>query len=49
MVLMAKYEIKWKTGKVITDAENIEEAIKRFKELGIDVPDKEISIASFGK
>lgn len=49
MVLMAKYEIRWKTGKVITDAENIEEAIKKFKELRIEVPEKEISIASFGK
>ena len=48
MVLM-KWQIKWKTGKVITDAENIEEAIKKFKELRIEVPDKEITIASFGK
>lgn len=47
MVLM-KYEIKWRKGKIITEAKNIEEAIKKFKELGIDVPDKEISIASFG-
>jgi hypothetical protein len=47
MVLM-KYEIKWKSGKIITDAENIEDAIKKFKELGIEVADKEISIASFG-
>jgi hypothetical protein len=47
MVLM-KWEIKWKTGKVITEAPTIEEAIKKFKELGIDVPEKEISIASFG-
>jgi hypothetical protein len=44
-----KYEIKWKTGKVITEAENIEEAIKKFKEFRIEVPDKEISIASVGK
>ena len=44
-----KYEIRWKTGKVITEALNIEEAIKKFKELRIDVPDKEISISSFGK
>ena len=44
-----KYEIRWKTGKVITDAPNIEEAIKKFKELRIDVLDKEISISSFGK
>jgi hypothetical protein len=47
MVLM-KYQIKWKSGRIITDAENIEDAIKKFKELGIDVPEKEISIASFG-
>lgn len=47
MVLM-KWQIKWRTGKVITEAPTIEEAIKKFKELGIDVPDKEISIASFG-
>ncbi len=44
-----KWQIKWKTGKVITDATTIEEAIKKFKELRIEVPDKEISIASFGK
>jgi hypothetical protein len=25
----------------------VEEAIKKFKELGIEVPEKEISIASF--
>ena len=43
-----KYEIKWKSGRIITDAENIEDAIKKFKELGIEVEDKEISIASFG-
>jgi hypothetical protein len=47
MVLM-KYEIKWKSGRIITDAETVEDAIKKFKELGIDVPEKEISIASFG-
>ena len=44
-----KYEIKWKTGKITTDAPNIEEAIKKFKELRIEVTDKEISISSFGK
>jgi hypothetical protein len=44
-----KYEIKWKTGSKAIEAENIEEAIKKFKELRIEVPDKEISIASFGK
>jgi hypothetical protein len=43
-----KYEIKWKSGRIITDAETVEDAIKKFKELGIDVPEKEISIASFG-
>jgi len=47
MVLM-KYEIKWKSGRIITDAETVEDAIKKFKELGIEVEDKEISIASFG-
>jgi hypothetical protein len=46
MVLM-KYEIKWKSGRIITDAASVEEAIKKFKELGIDIPEKEISIASF--
>jgi|688.fasta_scaffold155494_5 hypothetical protein len=44
-----KYEIKWKEGKVITDALTVEEAIQKFKELGIEVPDKEISISKFGK
>jgi hypothetical protein len=43
-----KWEIKWKQGKIITDAETVEDAIKKFKELGIEVTDKEISIASFG-
>jgi hypothetical protein len=43
-----KWEIKWKSGRIITDAETVEDAIKKFKELGIDVPKKEISIASFG-
>ena len=43
-----KYEIKWKSGKVITEAPTIEAAIQKFKELGIDIPEKEISIASFG-
>ena len=41
-----KYEIKWKSGKIITEAATVEEAIKRFKELGIEVIEKEISIAS---
>jgi len=44
-----KYEIRWKTGKVITEAANIEEAIKKFKELRIEVIDKDINISSFGK
>jgi hypothetical protein len=44
-----KWEIKWKSGKIITEAESIEEAIQKFKELGIEVPDKEISICKFGK
>jgi hypothetical protein len=43
-----KWEIKWKQGKVITEAPTIEAAIQKFKELGINVPEKEISIASFG-
>jgi hypothetical protein len=47
MVLM-KWEIKWKQGKIITEAPTIEAAIQKFKELGIEVTDKEISIASFG-
>ena len=42
-----KYEIKWKRGRIITDAASVEESIKKFKELGIDIPEKEISIASF--
>jgi hypothetical protein len=44
-----KWEIKWKSGKIITEAESIEEAIQKFKELGIEVTDKEISICKFGK
>jgi hypothetical protein len=47
-IRLMKYEIKWKSGRIITDAESIEDAIKKFKELGIEVADKEISIASFG-
>jgi hypothetical protein len=47
MVLM-KWEIKWKSGRIITEAETVEDAIKKFKELGINVPEKMISIASFG-
>jgi hypothetical protein len=43
-----KYQIKWKQGKIITEAPTIEAAIQKFKELGIEVTDKEISIASFG-
>jgi hypothetical protein len=43
------YEIKWKQGKVITEAPTVEEAIEKFKKLGIEVPDKEITISKFGK
>ena len=43
-----KWQIKWKSGRIITDAETVEDAIKKFKEMGIEVADKEISIASFG-
>jgi len=42
-----KFQIKWKDGKIITEAPNVEEAIKKFKELRIPVTEKEISIASF--
>ena len=45
-MVLIKYEIKWKGGKIITEAASVEEAIKRFKELGIEVIEKEISIAS---
>jgi hypothetical protein len=48
-IRLMKWEIKWKQGKVITEAPTIEAAIKKFKELGIDVPEKEISICNFGK
>jgi hypothetical protein len=44
-----KWEIKWKQGKIITEAPTIEAAIQNFKELGIDVHEKEISICKFGK
>lgn len=44
-----KYEIKWNGGKMILQAANMEEAIKRFKELGIEVIEKEISISKFGE
>jgi rRNA processing protein Krr1/Pno1 len=44
-----KWEIKWKSGRIITDAETVEDAIEKFKELGIEVEDKEISISKFGK
>jgi hypothetical protein len=44
-----KYEIKWKQGKVITEAPTVEEAIKKFKEMRIEIPEKEISISKFGK
>ena len=43
------YEIKWKSGRVVTEAPTVEEAIKKFKKLGIEVPDKEITISKFGK
>jgi hypothetical protein len=43
------YEIKWKSGKIITNASTVEEAIENFKKLKIEVPDKEISISKFGK
>lgn len=43
------YLIKWKSGKIITNAPTIEEAIENFKKLGIEVPDKEITISKFGK
>jgi len=44
-----KWEIKWKSGKIITEAPTIEVAIQKFKELGIDVPEKEIIICKFHK
>jgi hypothetical protein len=43
------WEIKWKSGKIITNASTVEEAIENFKKLKIEVPDKEISISKFGK
>jgi hypothetical protein len=48
MVLMY-YLIKWKSGKIITNASTVEEAIENFKKLKIEVPDKEITISKFGK
>lgn len=48
MVLMY-WEIKWKSGRIITNATTVEEAIENFKKLKIEVPDKEISISKFGK
>ena len=48
MVLMY-YEIKWKTGRIITNAPTVEEAIENFKKLKIEVPNKEITISKFGK
>jgi hypothetical protein len=44
-----KWEIKWKSGRIITEAKTVEDAIKKYKELGIDVPEKEISICKFCK
>jgi rRNA processing protein Krr1/Pno1 len=43
------YEIKWKSGRIITNATTVEKAIENFKKLKIEVPDKEISISKFGK
>jgi hypothetical protein len=43
------WEIKWKSGRIITNAPTVEEAIEKFKKLGIEVPDKEITISKFGK
>jgi hypothetical protein len=43
------YEIKWKLGRIITNAPTVEEAIENFKKLRIEVPDKEISISKFNK
>jgi hypothetical protein len=43
------YEIKWKSGRVVTEAPTVEEAIKKFKEMRIEIPEKEISISKFGK
>jgi hypothetical protein len=43
------WEIKWKEGKVITEAPTVEEAIEKFKEMRIEIPEKEITISKFGK
>ena len=43
------WEIKWKSGRIITNATTVEEAIENFKKLKIKVSDKEISISKFGK
>jgi hypothetical protein len=43
------WEIKWKSGRIITNAQTVEEAIENFKKLRIEVPDKEITISKFGK
>jgi hypothetical protein len=43
------YEIKWKTGRVITDAPTVEEAIEKFKEMRIEIPEKIITISKFGE
>jgi hypothetical protein len=48
MVLMY-WEIKWKSGRIITNATTVEEAIENFKKLKIEVPNKEITISKFGK
>lgn len=47
-MVLVKYQIKRNKGRIITEAPNIEEAIKKFKELRIEVTEKEITIASFG-
>jgi hypothetical protein len=43
------WEIKWKSGRIITNATTVEEAIENFKKLKIEVPNKEITISKFGK
>jgi hypothetical protein len=43
-----KWEIKYNKERVIVNGDTVEEAIKEFKKLGIQVESKEISISSFG-
>ena len=45
---MSKFEIKYNDKRMIIEAENMEKALEQFKELKIDVPSFEISIAKFG-